>query len=789
MTDFKIRRGLSTDLFINGDNKAGVIEGVVLENGCWYLCTDTADLFICVQQSNGLALKRINEKAGWDISVDGDTIDASVIIALRAEVNNIKEGLKGYAKTSDIPSLEEYATKEFVVDAIDKHEALATVEEVKTKLEKEVLPVIPTVQETILPTVQKVETEILPTVQELVEKTATQEWVEEKNFATESFVTYAVSGKADKDHAHDNYADKNHFHEQYLTEHQSLDHKADKEHSHEEYLTEHQDLSHLAAKEHTHEEYALASHKHDEYLTEHQDISGKADINYVRDNYADKGHLHEQYLTEHQNLDHKADVGHTHEEYLTELPIHTHDEYLTELPEHTHSEYLTELPKHSHDEYLTELPEHTHSEYLTELPEHTHSQYLTAHQDISGKADVGHKHDDLYDAKGAAEAAAKAVKNELLNGAGEAFDTLKELGDLINTNGNAIKSLENIAASKADSAHSHDNYAAKEHTHEVYYTKSEVDDTLTGYAKTETIPTDYLTESDLKGYAKSDDLSDMATKTWVSDQGFITNVDNKADVNHTHDDYLTSSALDGYSKFSGSYKDLTDKPEIPSLEGYALKSEVDLKANNVLFTDDKYVTTAFGGFVNGESVKYLTIAQLLTKLLGLSDEAPSVDPDNPSESDGVVENIISNKLPMYSIGTAGGIDAAAFDEVITYTEASINTKPNKSGFYQVVDESGVVTESGYQDLTVDNPNMLYIIALPKEIDFNTMVTVQVYDDLDSCWKSTHVEMSNDAEQLSGICAAFGIDLSNIDLEKYTLWADLTSGQGPSGKIYRFIINE
>lgn len=42
--------------------------------------------------------------------------------------------------------------------------------------------------------------------------------------------------------------------------------------------------------------------------------------------------------------------------------------------------------------------------------------------------------------------AKQAVKDELLNGAGEAFDTLKELADLINVNKDAIDALEEIAA-------------------------------------------------------------------------------------------------------------------------------------------------------------------------------------------------------------------------------------------------------------------------------------------------------------------------------------------------------
>lgn len=257
------------------------------------------------------------------------------------------------------------------------------------------------------------------------------------------------------------------------------------------------------------------------------DLSGKADVSHTHDEYADKEHVHEQYLTEHQSL----------EEYAKK----------SELPD-----ISTKADK-----------------------EHTHEQYLTQ-QDISDKADVNHKHDDLYEVKGAAE----AVKNDLLNGAGDAYDTLKELGDLIANNKSTIEALETVATGKADKEHSHDEYALKESLSGLA-SKSELP-TLTsqltndsGYITTSDLPTDYLVESDLAEYVKSGAISDMATKTWVGEQGFITNVEDKADKEHTHEEYLTADALTGYSKFSGSYKDLTDTPEIPSIEGLASTTYVD----------------------------------------------------------------------------------------------------------------------------------------------------------------------------------------------------------------------
>ena len=61
----------------------------------------------------------------------------------------------------------------------------------------------------------------------------------------------------------------------------------------------------------------------------------------------------------------------------------------------------------------------------------------------------------LASAKTYADNAANAVKNDLLNGAGGAYDTLKELGDLIDDNTDAIDALETVAAGKANKTHTH----------------------------------------------------------------------------------------------------------------------------------------------------------------------------------------------------------------------------------------------------------------------------------------------------------------------------------------------
>lgn len=72
--------------------------------------------------------------------------------------------------------------------------------------------------------------------------------------------------------------------------------------------------------------------------------------------------------------------------------------------------------------------------------------------DAETKSDASAK---LTEAKTYADNAANTVKNDLLNNAGAAYDTLKELGDLIDDNKDAIDALETVAAGKANATHTH----------------------------------------------------------------------------------------------------------------------------------------------------------------------------------------------------------------------------------------------------------------------------------------------------------------------------------------------
>jgi hypothetical protein len=139
-----------------------------------------------------------------------------------------------------------------------------------------------------------------------------------------------------------------------------------------------------------------------------------AEVDHSHDNYSEIGHEHENY----------AEVDHTHDYAETN---HAHDDYANK--EHAHDNYANK--DHAHDYAETD---HNHDEEYDEL----------------GAANVA-----LSESKTYTDNAVKAVKDDLLNGAGEQYDTLKELGELIDENHNALEALEEVATSKADKDHTH----------------------------------------------------------------------------------------------------------------------------------------------------------------------------------------------------------------------------------------------------------------------------------------------------------------------------------------------
>ena len=100
------------------------------------------------------------------------------------------------------------------------------------------------------------------------------------------------------------------------------------------------------------------------------------------------------------------------------------------------------------------------------------------------------------------------------------------------------------------------------------YSKEEINSLLSDYALKSELPTDYLTDDDLAGYAQTSEIP-TTTSDLTNDSGFITNTVNDL-ANYTLSSDLATVATSGsYDDLTNkpviitSYNDLTDKPDIP----------------------------------------------------------------------------------------------------------------------------------------------------------------------------------------------------------------------------------
>jgi hypothetical protein len=302
----------------------------------------------------------------------------------------------------------------------------------------------------------------------------------------------------------------------------------------------------------------------------------------------------------------------------------------------------------------------------------------------------------------------------------------------------------------------------------------------------------------------------LATESYVNDKVAAIKIPEAVTkVSELENDlgYLTEQSLEPYAK----------KSELPSLEGVASEEfvresisaiefpEPDMssystteemntaitnaaafKANEIPFAVTQVVTKPVGAFQSGDDVKGLTIAQIIAKLLGLSDNVEEPDePEIPGTPQSIADRIIANRTPMYAVTADGELAEIAFN-LITLTEAEGAQAPTESGFYQIKDAEGNVLESGYQEMQVESEDVYYVIAMPKEVDLNSIVSIQAYSTAFNKWMEDDTIMTSDTTAVAALCDEAGIDISNIDTSKYTVWA---IEECPTGRKLRFIINE
>ena len=116
------------------------------------------------------------------------------------------------------------------------------------------------------------------------------------------------------------------------------------------------------------------------------------------------------------------------------------------------------------------------------------------------------------------------------------------------------------------------NYLTQHQSLEDYALKSELDEKLDTSAATAT----YATKEELSSKADSTAIADMATQTWVTQQNYLTSIPSN---------YVTDSELTDYAK----------KSELPNIDGkldtsaatetYATKTELNGKADSTAISD------------------------------------------------------------------------------------------------------------------------------------------------------------------------------------------------------------
>lgn len=292
-----------------------------------------------------------------------------------------------------------------------------------------------------------------------------------------------------------------------------------------------------------------------------------------------------------------------------------------------------------------------------------------------------------------------------------------------------------------------------------YYTKSEIDALIPDTSK----------------FITAEELPELPTK--------VSELENDAG-------YLTEhQSLDGYATEEFVAEAISDVAT--DLSNYYTKDEtaeviseaVAEKADSIVFTTDQFVGKPVGNFVLGENVKGLTIAEILAKLLELTDTAGENPPEEPTS---IVDKIIYKQIPMYSTDATGSISEVPY-VLITGNEFEMSQEPTQSCFYQIVNDAGEVVESGYQQLAIENEDAYFVIALPNEVDYNTMVTVKAYEGaFTHSWQVVEkLEMISDRATVEQLCEEVGMDISQVpDTHTVWLYQDVSTGTK-----YRFVINE
>lgn len=271
-------------------------------------------------------------------------------------------------------------------------------------------------------------------------------------------------------------------------------------------------------------------------------------------------------------------------------------------------------------------------------------------------------------------------------------------------------------------------------------TKTQVTDIVAELERIDTeITSDHIlienlieTKADKKDhYTKTEiDLQNSNIDTQLS--GLSEQVADKASKAHDHSlEDVQGLVLALEEKLSTNQYEL-DKATFVKTETFNTKLQE--KSDSILFTKDAYVGVSEGEFVTGDSLTNLTIKEILTKLLKITDK--KIVPSNPTASD-----IIKEEKSPYTIDSNGELVTTDFNQVnITLRDSSDDS--SGTFFYNIVDTDNTVVESGYQIDTIEQ-NRYLTIGIPKEV---TKFSVKQFNGLAHTWETVSWSLAPVSDQ-------------------------------------------
>ena len=756
--NFKIKRGPS-DVLKN--------PLLIVEEGCWYLSTDTAELYVGIVENDTPVLKRVNGDIIPEINFEGyatedfvreaienidipevklyDDTELRSLINTKADITYVDEKVAGI-NIPEIPEvdLSNYYTKEETYNKaeVDALLPVKDLEEVKTTVQT-IQTIVPTVEK-IVPTVEKVE-EILPKVEEEIVPTVEdlKTWVENKEYLQD----VDLEGYAKKDHTHEQYLTKNEYNEIFLGD--------------------------STGNSTTIYPGCVKVYSSDSARLVLDTANNEFTIN--ENNIATETKVLELIASNTVVTDNKIGI-----DFITDITI-GHLAAGTEIKaDMTISDILRRILCNPCDHEWIEAT--CTSPKTCKLCGITEGEVLGHIEEIiPGKAATCEE-TGLTEGKKCSRCEVTLLEQQIIPALGHEYASEVTLEPTCEEEGTRTYTCSNGC----------------------------------GETYTEVIPA--LGHNYVSEITKSATCTEIGIKTFTCTkcgdtyEEVIPTIDHKQAIkeeNRVEPDCTNSGSYDTITYCTECGEELNrETTTIPAL------------GHSMVIDEAKEPTCTETGLAEGSHCKRCDykIEQEVIEALGhdygewiitkqpevgvpgeqqktckrcgdvIIEEIPALEPEEPEVPEGVVGEIISKELPMYSIDHNGNVTTKDFEVITFNSREEADQAPVESCFYQVKDENGEIIESGYQDMQIANDGMYYIVALPKSVDYNSnMVRMQAYDDEEQLWVDyTKLPLTSDPETVANCCDEVGVDISHINTDLYTVWVneDICTGSK-----LRYIIEE